>query len=490
MSPGAAHRNRDPRNRYRGLAVGGLIVSAIVIVFAFTKANPLSSPFTLRAEFASIAQLHPGGEVRIAGIQVGQVNGISAGPGERSIVTMAIGENGLPIHLDATLTIKPRLVLEGNAYIDLSPGTPAAGDLRSGALVPASQTATTVQLDQVLDTFDAPVRQALRTTFDGLASGFGDGGLPAGTDVPGWAGLKSSLHAFDTALGPAGAVAQSAQGTQPGDLGRAIGGLGAVTAQLASDPAVLADAVTSYERTFAALASENGALAASMHELDGLLRTAPQPLQEIDAALPTLTAFADRLTPTFRAAPAGLRSANRLLDQIGLTTEPRSLPRLVSGLAPLTSRLPALSARLRTLFSYTRPVTDCIDTRIVPSLNMIVPDGSNSTGDPVYLDLVHLFTGLTAFSSAVDGNGGTVRLGITTGDRIVDTLMPGIGQVVGRLPDVDGVRPQWLGYGVQPPYRPDQPCTAQPLPKLAAGSGPVPEWASGRSILPAAKASS
>jgi hypothetical protein len=161
----------------------------------------------------------------------------------------------------------------------------------------------------------------------------------------------------------------------------------------------------------------------------------------------------------------------------------------VAGLTPLGATLPTLTGRLRTLFGYTRPVTDCINTHIVPSLNMVVPDGSNSTGDPVYLDLVHLFTGLTGFSSAVDGNGGTVRLGITTGDRIVDTLLPGIGQVVGRLPNVDGVRPEWLGYGVQPPYRPDQPCATQPLPKLGAGSGPVPEWASGRSILPAAKGS-
>lgn len=478
---------RDASWRYRRMAIGGLIAFVLITVVVFTKPNPFGATFTVRAQFSSVAQLHNAGQVRIAGIQVGQVTGISAGPGASSIVSMAIDPSGLPIHRDATFTIKPRLVLEGNAYIDLDPGTPAASDLRSGELVGQGQTATTVQLDQVLDTFDTPVRQSLTTSFKGLASGFGTGGASAGTVTPGWAGLKTALHQFDTALAPAGMVAQSAEGTQPGDLARAIGWTGAVTAQLATDPTALADAVTSYNTTFAALAAQGNALAAGVHDFDGLLKAAPQPLAQLDGALPTLTRFADQLQPTFHAAPAGLRSANGLLDQIGETVSRTSLPRLVTDLGPLVQAMPTLESRLQTLFGYTTPVTDCISTHIVPSLNLVAPDGVNSTGDPVYLDLVHLFTGLTGFSSAVDGNGGTVRLGITTGDHIVDSVLPGLGQVVGRLPNVDGVRPEWLGYGVEPPYRPDQSCAKQPLPNLAAGSGKVPAWLSGTSILPSTR---
>jgi ABC-type transporter Mla subunit MlaD len=486
-TPGA---HRDRRWRYRRMAIGGFVVAVLAVVYVFTKPDPFANTFTVRAQFASVAQLHNAGQVRIAGIQVGDITGISAGPGDSSIVTMAISSGGLPIHRDATFTIKPRLVLEGNAYIDVDPGTPAASDLRSGDLVPEDQTATTVQLDQVLDTFDIPVRQSLSTAFKGFAQGFGTGGAAPGTSTPGWAGLKSALHQFDTALGPAGTVAESAEGTQPGDLGRAIGGTGNVTAQLAADPAALADAVTSYNATFAALASQSDALAASVSDFDGLLKAAPRPLAQIDAALPTLTRFAHQLQPTFRAAPAGLRSANGLLDQIGDTVKRTALPRLVTDLGPLVQTMPTLENRLQTMFSYSTPVTDCITTHIVPSLNMVVPDGSNSTGDPVYLDLVHLFTGLTGFSSAVDGNGGTVRLGVTTGDHIIDTILPGVGQVVGRLPGADGVDPEWLGYGVQPPYRPDQSCAKQPLPNLAAGSGKAPAWASGTSVLPSTKGGS
>jgi hypothetical protein len=147
--------------------------------------------------------------------------------------------------------------------------------------------------------------------------------------------------------------------------------------------------------------------------------------------------------------------------------------------------LPTLEREVHTLFSYSLPVTNCLSTHVVPTLNMKIQDGSNTTGDPVYLDMLHLFTGLTSLASAVDGNGGTLRLGITTGDRIVDTVFPGLGQVVGRIPDVDGVRPTWLGYGVDPPFRPDQPCAAQRLPELNVPAGPVPEWASGNSLASA-----
>jgi hypothetical protein len=272
------------------------------------------------------------------------------------------------------------------------------------------------------------------------------------------------------------------QGTQPGDLGRSIGSSGDVTEQLARDPKELADIVSSYNTTFGALAAQNTALADSISGFDAVLKAAPTPLREVDAALPTLTSFARELRPTFHAVPAALTQANGLLDQVSAIVQPAELPTLLDHLDPVLGDLPGLETRLGTLFGYTKPVTDCIATHVVPVLNMKIQDGVNTTGDPLYLDLVHAETGLTGFSSAVDGNGGTVRVGITTGDRIVDTIFPSLGQVVGRLPGADQVRPNWLGYGVLPPYRPDQPCASQPLPNLSVPGGLLPDWARGSRV--------
>jgi ABC-type transporter Mla subunit MlaD len=483
MRPRSKQSRRSERRlerRYRRAALIGAVVLAAGTVIVFTKQNPFTRGFQIRAMFSSTAQLHDGGQVRISGIQVGQVDGIAPGPHNTSVATMEIDQTSLPIHADATLTIKPRLILEGNAYIDLNPGTPAAPDLRSGALVPLSQTAISVQIDQVLDTFDLPTRDALQRSVAGLATGLGGTSRP-GRDpsAPGWVGLRAAVREFSSALGPLTQVAQAAQGTQPGDLRRSITSSADVTTQLAENPATLASIVTNYNTVFAALASENRALADSVSGFDEVLRAAPVPLREIDAALPTLTSFAGSLRPTLHVAPAALTKTNRFLDQVSVIVRPRALPALLDGLSPLLADLPGLEHRLQTLFGYSTPVTDCISTHVVPALNMKVPDGQFSTGDPAYLDLVHLFTGLTSFSSAVDGNGGTARLGVTEGPTIVNQFLPGVGQIVGRIPNVGGVRPTWLGYGVIPPFRPDQPCAAQPLPNLSESPGPAPDWATG-----------
>ncbi|MCW3066791.1 MAG: Long-chain-fatty-acid--CoA ligase, partial [Solirubrobacterales bacterium] len=274
-------------------------------------------------------------------------------------------------------------------------------------------------------------------------------------------------------------VSRALRGTRPGDLGRAISSSADVAGQLARDPTALASIVTDYRTVVGALAAQDRALSDSIAGFDATLRVAPPTLRAIDAALPSLTRFGNALRPALHAAPATLHATNRLLDQIAGIVRPGELPAVLTGLAPVLRDLPQLEGRLQTLFRWTTPVTDCIATHVVPTLDTKIQDGVNSTGDPVYLDLVHLFTGLTAFSSAVDGNGGTVRLGVTTGDRVINQILPGLGSVVAKVPGADGVRPTWLGFGVNPPYRPDQPCASQALPNLSARSGPAPTWAKG-----------
>ncbi len=50
-------------------------------------------------------------------------NGTATGA---ALVTMSLNKNGLPIHKDATLKIRPKLFLEGNFFVQLSPGSPSA----------------------------------------------------------------------------------------------------------------------------------------------------------------------------------------------------------------------------------------------------------------------------------------------------------------------------------------------------------------------------
>ena len=68
--------------------------------------------------------LKPDSPVRIAGVNVGKVTIGRAAKGNMAKVTFTVDDEGLPIHKDATITIRPRLFLEGNFFLDLAAGEP------------------------------------------------------------------------------------------------------------------------------------------------------------------------------------------------------------------------------------------------------------------------------------------------------------------------------------------------------------------------------
>ena len=98
--------------------------------------------------------------MRIAGVDVGRVISTER-DGDATTVTFTVEGKGRPIHDDAFAAIRPRIFLEGNFFIDLSPGSPSAPELDSGDTIPVSHTSTWVQIDEVLTALQAPVRADL-----------------------------------------------------------------------------------------------------------------------------------------------------------------------------------------------------------------------------------------------------------------------------------------------------------------------------------------
>ena len=62
-----------------------------------------------------------------------------------------------------TRAILRQKTLLGETYVELSPGSPTGRKLADGATLPRGQIAPTVQLDQILSTFDPATRQAFET---------------------------------------------------------------------------------------------------------------------------------------------------------------------------------------------------------------------------------------------------------------------------------------------------------------------------------------
>ena len=172
------YRKGNPPHRVRN----GLILIVLVIIgtyLAWTKAIPFQSHFELHAVFKNAANIRKDSPVRIAGVNVGKVvsiksvcdNGLTGNCASNySDVTFTVDDSGQPIHSDAQIAIRPRIFLEGNFFLDVSPGSPSAHSLSSGDMIPVTQTSTAVQLDQILTSLQAPDRANLQKLLEGYGT--------------------------------------------------------------------------------------------------------------------------------------------------------------------------------------------------------------------------------------------------------------------------------------------------------------------------------
>ena len=83
---------------------------------------------------------------------------------------MQIQDKGRPLHADAQFKIRPRIFLEGNFFVDVTPGT-SSKEVADGHVFPVNQTATPVQLDQVLTALQSDTREDLKTVLREYAAG-------------------------------------------------------------------------------------------------------------------------------------------------------------------------------------------------------------------------------------------------------------------------------------------------------------------------------
>lgn len=468
MSPRTQRQRRPPERLAAAVALG---LIAAMIYLAFGPGNPLAEHFEISAEVTSTIGLRNGSPVRVAGIQVGQVTAIRRGGTSTATIVLRLDDHA-GLHADASLAVAPRLLVEGNSYVDLHPGTPTAPPLRDGDRLPRAQTSAPVQLDQVLSVLQPATRTALQSGIRELHGMLGPGPhTDPARRTSGAAALRGASDELARALPSFTRVAESLRGTRPGDLQRAVAGARDVAVQLAADPTRLGALVGHYDTVIGVLSARDQTLQRSVDGLALTLGRAPAQLQEIDAGLDPLARYADRVRPVLRTAPPALRAATAALAQVQAAAGPRELPRLLSALRPVTSSLPALTDELTRTMPLVDQASRCVSRNVVPTLNKELPDGRLSSGRPAWQDLLHMAAALTGTSPGFDGNGGTLRISIAEGANAVRGLLPGLGPIVSSA-NLEGVRPRWLGPGATPPFRPDARCTDQALPDLAKRSAP------------------
>jgi phospholipid/cholesterol/gamma-HCH transport system substrate-binding protein len=455
------------RRRRGGMApfTVGLIALVVIVVgcyLGFTKSIPFRSHFEIQAAFNSSNNIKPNSPVRIAGVEVGKVTKVepTAKGAASARITMELKDMGRPIHADAQAKIRPRIFLEGNFFIDLTSGSPGAPVLEDGDVIPASQTSTPVQFDQVLKALKAPTREAAQQTLGELANAY-DAGFAKE--------FNRSLEDQAPAFKFSAIVSEALLGRRPHDLSDIVRDVGTASAGLDRSPPRLKAFIENFDRFAASLASERANLQATLSELPRTLEAAGPAFDSLNAAFPSVRSFAVAALPGVRSSGPAIAALRPFVSQLRGLASQQELRGLTSDLVAATPGLVQLSTGSVPLLGQLRPLASCLNGVVLPWANDTVPDKNFPAAGPVYQTSVKWLPGLAGESRSGDANGPWFKVLGTGGTETVQLGQGLFGNPIFPLIGVNPPKPK-----SRPPLRPDVPCETQQTPDLRTVPGDPP----------------
>lgn len=454
------------RSRQRGrspFSVGAITLAVVGIVcyFGFTKSNPFATHFEIQAAFRNANELKPNSFVRIGGVNVGRVKSVkSLGNGETgALVTMRIEDKGLPIHRDATAKIRPRIFLEGNYFVDISPGTPSAPSLDDGDTLPINQTADPVQLGDVLKALQADTREELRQVLQVYGGAINSSG---------GRGFNRSIRYWEGAYRDSAIVNNATLGLEDGDLSGYIRDAAKVTAALDRSPEALKGLITDFALTADAFADEQLNLSRAIHELPRTLGQGRTTLLRLNQAFPPLRRFIKDFRPAVRSSGPALDATLPFVREMRRLVSTPELRGLTRDLRPLVPDLVELNRGGVPLQEQQRRFSSCNVEVIQPWQQDRVPDPHFPSAGKVFQEGVKWMPGIAGESRSFDANGQYVRSLAKTAnfayaigdDRFYLTDSPLQGAIPPKSP--------------QPPFTKDVVCETQQPPDLRATAAAPP----------------
>lgn len=230
---------------------------------------------TYTADFTEAAGLTPGDEVRVAGVKVGKVTGVSLNGAK---VKVAFRVKGTWVGDRSTAAIMIKTLL-GDKYLALDPLGPARQDPR--ARIPTSRTTSPFDVTQALNQLGSTLGQL-------------------NTDQ-----LGQSLEAISTAF----------RNTPP-NVRRAVDGLSALSQTISSRDTQLARLLTGTRKITGTLAAQNAQFEALLRDGNLLLGELEQRREAIHTLLTTTTTLAQTLTGLVNDNQQQLQPALQALDQV------------------------------------------------------------------------------------------------------------------------------------------------------------------------------
>ncbi len=333
------------------IAFAGSCIGLLIFLWiSFGGATPFAGQgYVLKAEFNQAVELGSQADVRISGVNVGKVINIQLD--HRTGLTravMQIESQYAPRPADTQAMLRAKTLL-GETYIELTPGSRSAPMLRDGATIPRTHIAPTVQLDQILSTFDPKTRHAFQVWMQQGARALTGRGQDLNEAI-------AELYPFATHVQAVLAVLNrdsAATSTLLRDTGT-------VFSSLSRSPAQLQGFIRNSNTTFAATAARDVALAATV-------KAFPPFLVQTRTTVNLLGSFSRLAKPLIdELRPAAVQLTPALQKLVVAAPEVRTL---MANLGPLTAAarqgVPALDHFLSASVPLLR--------RIKPYLGDVVP---------------------------------------------------------------------------------------------------------------------
>jgi virulence factor Mce-like protein len=267
--------------------------------------------YEVHVAFPEATQLAQSAEVRISGVKVGRVRSVEAN--EETGLTDAVIEvdaRFAPIPNNTTAILRQKTLL-GETYVELSPGGPGQGlenKLADGGQLPQGQVSETVELDEILRTFDPETRRQFTVWMDQQGVAVGE-----------------NAEAINDSLGLLTPFAENTDEVlevlrrQSGDTRRLIRDTGEVFGALTERQGQLRELIVNSNRVWEVTARRN-------QELADTFRVLPTFLRESRVTTRRLTRFAEDTDPLIdQLRPAARELSPTLVDLDALAPDLRGL---------------------------------------------------------------------------------------------------------------------------------------------------------------------
>jgi phospholipid/cholesterol/gamma-HCH transport system substrate-binding protein len=288
-----------------GRLVGVLVIAALVVAgYVYVSRQP--APHDMTIHYPTAAGLVPGSDVFEAGAKVGSVSDIVPDSGNGVFVSIKVDDSHWPLHQGVSADIRPKSLL-GEKYVDLHDSNSSAQYDPSKTLE-APADSTPVELDQFLNSLDAPSRSAIKVLLNDLGAGVAGQG----------ASLNSAVQTARQDLDHLDVTGQTLD-NRDRDLDRIIVGLDGVLQKLTTSDQLqqISQLISNGQTVLDAVEAEKDSFSRQFVD-------AQKALTELNTVLgPTVASLRD----TLQTAPAlltSLRTESDLLAEMGksVTTPP------------------------------------------------------------------------------------------------------------------------------------------------------------------------